>query len=156
MGEGGRGVHMYMWMCKQRATSMQVSGTLTCVPRQQEDVSDAAPRSGGVIPIRNRDGDQAWARYAEIVSPDALALVRFGLRDPNDLRIVNTVRVIDETLRTHTATGPAWYRYNRDGYGEKEDGSPFDGTGVGRPWPLLAGERAQLVVRRRRHARFHP
>ena len=111
-----------------------------------DDVADAAPRSGGVIPIKNRDGDQSWARYAEIVSPDALALVRFGLRDPNDPRIVNTVRVIDETLRTHTATGPAWYRYNRDGYGEKEDGAPFDGTGVGRPWPLLAGERAHYEL----------
>ncbi|MBC7671915.1 MAG: hypothetical protein H7247_05790, partial [Polaromonas sp.] len=111
-----------------------------------DDVADTAPRSGGVISIKNRDGAQAWARYAEIVSPDALALVRFGLRDPNDPRIVNTVRVIDETLRTHTATGPAWYRYNRDGYGEKEDGAPFDGTGVGRPWPLLAGERAHYEL----------
>ncbi len=27
-------------------------------------------------------------------------------------------------------------------YGEHEDGAPFDGTGQGRPWPLLAGERA--------------
>ena len=44
------------------------------------------------------------------------------------------------------ATGPAWYRYNRDGYGEKEDGAPFDGTGVGRPWPLLAGERAHYEL----------
>ena len=38
--------------------------------------------------------------------------------------------------------GPCWYRYNGDGYGEHKDGSAFDGTGIGRPWPLLAGERA--------------
>ncbi len=43
-------------------------------------------------------------------------------------------------------SGPNWYRYNGDGYGEHEDGSPFDGSGVGRPWPLLAGERAHYEL----------
>jgi glucoamylase len=42
--------------------------------------------------------------------------------------------------------GYCWYRYNGDGYGEHEDGSPFDGTGIGRPWPLLAGERAHYEL----------
>jgi glucoamylase len=111
-----------------------------------DDLCDPAPKSGANVPIKNRPAGTDWARYDEIVSPDALALVRFGLRDPNDPRIVNTVRVIDAMLRTRTATGPAWYRYNRDGYGEKEDGSPFDGFGVGRPWPLLAGERAHYEL----------
>jgi glucoamylase len=111
-----------------------------------DDVCDAAPKSGGNIPIKNRPAGANWARYDEIVSPDALALVRFGLRDPNDPRIVNTVRVIDAMLRARTATGPGWYRYNHDGYGEQEDGSPFDGVGVGRPWPLLAGERAHYEL----------
>ena len=111
-----------------------------------EDVCDASPRSGYRIPVKNRLAGEDTARYDEIVSPDALALVRFGLRDPNDPRVVNTVRVIDAMLRARTATGPGWYRYNRDGYGEKEDGSPFDGTGVGRPWPLLAGERAHYEL----------
>ena len=109
-------------------------------------VGDAAPKSGGYIPIKNRPAGADWAHYAEIVSPDALALVRFGLRDPHDPRILNTVRVLDTMLRTRTATGPAWYRYNRDGYGEHEDGRPFDGVGVGRPWPLLAGERAHYEL----------
>jgi glucoamylase len=111
-----------------------------------QDVGDAAPKSNNVIPIKNRAAGSDWARYDEIVSCDALALVRFGLRDANDPRMVNTVRVIDAKLRAQTATGPAWYRYNHDGYGEKEDGSPFDGTGVGRPWPLLAGERAHYEL----------
>ena len=110
------------------------------------DINDAVPASGGNIPIKNRPVGEDWARYDEVVSPDALALVRYGLRDANDPRIVNTVRVIDAMLRAHTATGPAWYRYNRDGYGEKEDGSPFDGAGIGRPWPLLAGERAHYEL----------
>jgi glucoamylase len=85
-------------------------------------------------------------RYDEIVSPDALALVRFGLRQPDDPRIMNTVRVIDRLLRTETKNGPVWHRYNEDGYGEHDDGSEFDGTGVGRGWPLLAGERGHYEL----------
>ena len=110
------------------------------------DVGDARPASGGRIPIKNRPPGEHEAAYEDIVSVDALALVRFGLRDPHDPRIVNTVKVIDATLRVRTQTGPAWYRYNQDGYGEKADGSPFDVVGVGRPWPLLAGERAHYEL----------
>ena len=111
-----------------------------------DDVCDESPASGGMIPIKNRSAETTWQHYTEVVSPDALALVRFGLREAKDARIVDTVRVIDEVLRCRTATGPAWYRYNGDGYGEKSDGSPFDGTGIGRPWPLLAGERAHYEL----------
>jgi glucoamylase len=110
------------------------------------DIGDAAPASGGRIPIKNRPLGEHEAPYEDIVSVDALALVRFGLRDPRDPRIVNTVKVIDAKLRVRTETGPAWYRYNMDGYGEKADGSPFDVVGVGRPWPLLAGERAHYEL----------
>ena len=89
-----------------------------------------------------------------MVSPDALALVRFGLRAADDPRIVNTVKVIDALLKVDTPSGPAWHRYNGDGYGEHDDGSPFDGTGIGRAWPLLTGERAhyELAAGRRREA----
>jgi glucoamylase len=52
--------------------------------------------------------------------------------------MLNTIKVVDEVLRVKLPQGPGWYRYNGDGYGEHEDGSPFDGTGVGRPWPLDA------------------
>jgi glucoamylase len=57
-------------------------------------------------------------------------------------------------LRVQLPQGPCWYRYNGDGYGEHEDGSPFDGSGIGRPWPLLAGERAhyELAAGRRSEA----
>ena len=99
----------------------------------------------GWIQIKNRPGN-ANMRAVDIVSPDALALVRFGLRAPDDPRILNTVKVIDRLLRVELPAGPGWYRYNHDGYGEHEDGGPFDGTGVGRPWPLLAGERAHYEL----------
>jgi glucoamylase len=54
--------------------------------------------------------------------------------------------VIDALLKIETPFGPAWHRYNDDGYGEHEDGSPFDGIGVGRAWPLLTGERAHYEL----------
>jgi glucoamylase len=72
--------------------------------------------------------------------------VRFGLRAPADPRVLNTLKVVDSLLRTELPQGLSWYRYNGDGYGEHEDGSPFDGTGIGRPWPLLAGERAHYEL----------
>jgi glucoamylase len=110
-----------------------------------EAVGAAAPPEA-TIQLRNRPLDECVLPYREVVSVDALALVRFGLRAADDPRIVNTVRVIDAKLRARTDTGPAWYRYNGDGYGEKPNGDPFDGIGVGRPWPLLAGERAHYEL----------
>ena len=110
------------------------------------DLADAASPEGGFVPIKNRPPGESSSRFAHIVSPDALALVRFGLRDPHDARIVNTVRVIDALLRRETRTGPIWYRYNGDAYGEHQDGAPFDGAGVGRGWPLLAGERGHYEL----------
>jgi glucoamylase len=97
------------------------------------------------IKIPNLDGDGTFP-VDQIVSVDALALVRFGLRDANDPRMLNTVRVIDAVLKVDTPLGPAWHRYNHDGYGEKADGSPFQRTGVGRCWPLFAGERAHYEL----------
>lgn len=99
-----------------------------------------------VIQIKNRLPEECATRYDEVVSVDALALVRFGLRHAHDPRIVNTVKVIDALLRVLTNTGPAWYRYNGDGYGETASGQSFAGVGIGRPWPLLAGERAHYEL----------
>ncbi|HZD04397.1 MAG TPA: glycoside hydrolase family 15 protein, partial [Longimicrobiales bacterium] len=100
----------------------------------------------GYVPVKNRPPGESRAPAEELVSTDALALVRFGLRAPDDPRIVDTVRVIDELLRVDTPHGPSWHRYNGDGYGEHEDGGAFDGTGVGRAWPLLTGERAHYEL----------
>ena len=100
----------------------------------------------GFVPIKNRPPGENMESAAHIVSPDSLALVRFGLRAPDDPRILNTIRVIDALLRVQLPQGPCWYRYNGDGYGEHKDGSAFDGTGIGRPWPLLAGERAHYEL----------
>jgi glucoamylase len=82
----------------------------------------------------------------DLVGMEFLYLVRTGLRPADDPRIVDTVRLVDRVLRADTPSGPAYYRYNGDGYGEHADGAPFDGIGVGRPWPLLAGERGHYAA----------
>jgi glucoamylase len=89
----------------------------------------------------------------EVVSMDALALVRFGLRDPNDLRIQNTLCAIDALLKVELENGPIWRRYNGDRFGENEDGLSFrkERKGIGRLWPLMIGERAHFELLRGRH-----
>lgn len=110
------------------------------------DAEDIANAIDGTINVKNRDASHSTLAEWQVTGPDALALVRFGLRDANDPRMVNTVQLIDKTLRVELPQGPLWYRYNGDGYGEHEDGSPFDGRGIGRAWPLLAGERAHYEL----------
>lgn len=110
------------------------------------DTDGAASPTQGFVPIKNRPPGQDGESAYHIISPDALALVRFGLRAANDPKILNTLRVIDALLAVELPQGPCWYRYNGDGYGEHRDGSAFNGTGIGRPWPLLAGERAHYAL----------
>jgi glucoamylase len=100
--------------------------------------------SNARIVVANRGGAEIDA--ASLVGLEFLALVRHGLRSAADPRVVDTVRIVDALLRQDlvvdgVSIGPLFHRYPQDGYGEHEDGSPFDGTGVGRLWPLLAGER---------------
>jgi glucoamylase len=110
------------------------------------ETADAASPLSGFVPIKNRPPQASCEKASLVISPDALALVRFGLRAADDPRIVNTVRVIDALLKVDLPGGPCWHRYNGDGYGEHEDGQPFDGIGVGRAWPLLTGERAHYEL----------
>jgi glucoamylase len=49
-------------------------------------------------------------------------------------------------LKRELPQGPGWRRYNHDGYGQKEDGTAYDGTGVGRSWPILTGERGHYEI----------
>src|SRR5205807_1852950 len=102
--------------------------------------------AAGWIDLPNHPAGKGRYRVADIASPDALTLVRFGLRAADDPRIVNTVKVIDLALKVDLPQGPCWYRYSHDGYGEHDDGSPFNGTGIGRLWPLLTGERAHYEL----------
>jgi glucoamylase len=77
------------------------------------------------------------------VAPEFLELVRYGLRRPKDERILRSLQGVDGTLKVTLPAGPSWRRYAGDLYGEKDDGSPWDGAGRGRTWPVLTGERAR-------------
>lgn len=77
------------------------------------------------------------------VAPEFLELVRYGLRRPKDERILRSLQGVDATLKVTLPAGPSWRRYAGDLYGEKDDGSPWDGSGRGRAWPVLTGERAR-------------
>jgi glucoamylase len=89
---------------------------------------------GGLHPARN------------VVGGDFLNLVRFGIRDPNDPLVLDSIGVIDRIIKHELPQGPGWRRYNHDGYGQKDDGSAYDGTGVGRCWPILTGERGHYEL----------
>jgi glucoamylase len=97
------------------------------------------------VPIKNLICDPNLPADAQIAT-DFLQLVRFGLRRADDPCIRDTLKVVDGLLKTETPSGPVWHRYNDDGYGEHDDGSAFDGTGRGRGWPLLTGERGHYAV----------
>lgn len=77
------------------------------------------------------------------VAPEFLELVRYGLRRPKDERILRSLQGVDALLKVSLPAGPSWRRYAGDLYGEKDDGSPWDGSGRGRSWPVLTGERAR-------------
>ncbi len=98
-----------------------------------------------VMEIKNRHDNPALSAE-EQVGGDFLQLVRYGLRDANDPLISDTVLLLDQLLRKDLAQGPCWYRYTGDGYGEHADGNPYDGSGVGRLWPLLTGERGHYEL----------
>lgn len=97
------------------------------------------------LPIKNR-ADGAAPPASEQISADFLQLVRFGLRAPSDMIVRDSLKLVDVLLRYDGPTGPAFRRYAGDGYGEHADGSAYDGTGVGRPWPLLTGERGHYEL----------
>jgi glucoamylase len=92
--------------------------------------------------------NQFESTYALLVrsEEDFLHLVRLGIRSANDPIVRDSIEVIDRVLKHDLPQGPGWRRYNHDGYGQNDDGSAFDGTGVGRCWPILTGERGHYEL----------
>ncbi|MCE5394062.1 MAG: glycosyl hydrolase [Acidithiobacillus sp.] len=125
------------------AQQLGVTGYYLRVAPEEVLIQDGAQDQW--VMIKNRAHDPHLPANEQI-STDFLQLVRYGLRRADDPRIVDAVKVMDALLKTDTPSGPVWHRYNGDGYGEKRDGSPFDGTGIGRGWPLLVGERGHYAL----------
>jgi glucoamylase len=141
--------HVERWTVTSRGTL--VPGT----PRHYVRIRPAAVDD----PTPNEGPDLGWVHLlnlppnsphdfpaAEVVDSGFLDLVRFGVRRADDPLIVDSVDVVDRVLRVETPLGPIWHRFNHDGYGERDDGGPYAGWGVGRAWPLLTGERGHYEL----------
>ncbi|HEY4248655.1 MAG TPA: glycoside hydrolase family 15 protein [Lacunisphaera sp.] len=120
-------------------------------PRHYIRITPAAPAD----PLAAPDPDHATINIANgggthparnIVGGDFLHLVRLGIRDALDPLVTDSVAVLDAILKRELPQGPCWRRYNFDGYGQKPDGSAYDGTGEGRSWPILTGERGHYEI----------
>ncbi|REJ78923.1 MAG: hypothetical protein DWQ47_05630 [Acidobacteria bacterium] len=105
------------------------------------------PNAGEKIELNNGGGIHD---ERDIVDAGFLELVRLGIKPPDDPLIAKSLKVIDDLIKVETPNGPAFYRYNNDGYGEMDDGRRWnwDGkyTGKGRLWTLLSGERGQYEL----------
>jgi glucoamylase len=120
-------------------------------PRHYVRITPADPKQTGAAPnpdeaelLVANGGGKHPAR--NIVGGDFLQLVRLGVRAADDPSIVDSLAVIDQVLKRDLPQGPGWRRYNHDGYGQKADGSAYDGTGEGRCWPILTGERGHYEL----------
>jgi glucoamylase len=82
----------------------------------------------------------------EVVDAGFLELVRLGELPVDDPDIARSLEVVDAEIRSETASGPGWHRYNGDGYGDRaSDGRPWapSGQGTGHLWPALSAERGE-------------
>lgn len=103
----------------------------------------SGPDSGQTFTVKNGGGTQD---ERAVVDGGFLELVRMGVKGPNDATIANTLSAYDSAVKQTVNGHPAWFRYNFDGYGEHNDGSDFDGTGVGRLWPIFTAERGMYTI----------
>ena len=120
-------------------------------PRHYLRITPAVPHEA----LATADPDNAMIEIANgggrhparnVIGGDFLQLVRLGVRAADDPLITVSLAVLDHVLKHDLPQGPCWRRYNHDGYGQKDDGSAFDGTGVGRSWPILTGERGHYEL----------
>jgi glucoamylase len=138
------------------AWTVTTEGTLVeGIPRhyiriQPEDPDNPEPDEDpnrGTLTLANRPpGERTEFPAKEIVDAGFLELVRYGIREAGTELMEDSLKVVDAVLKADTPHGPVWRRYNHDGYGQKQDGSPYDGSGVGRAWPLLTGERGHYEL----------
>jgi len=115
-------------------------------PASSVDCADEDPNCGTLALANQPPGVRNEFPAKEIVDAGFLELVRYEIRSANDPIIKDSLRVVDAVLKVETLNGPAWRRYNHDGYGQREDGSSYSGWGKGRPWPLLTGERGHYEI----------
>jgi glucoamylase len=84
-----------------------------------------------------------------VIDAGFLELTRLGVFPATDGDVKQSLPVVDATIKTDTARGPGWHRYNGDGYGDRaSDGRPWapSGQGTGHLWPVLSGERGEHAL----------
>jgi glucan 1,4-alpha-glucosidase len=109
---------------------------------------DGDPDAGNLRTLAN-NGPTLDER--EIIDMGFLELVRLGIKPADDPVVENSVAEVDDTIRVDTPHGPAFYRYNGDGYGERavnDEGAPWsiEAKGKGRLWPIFTGERGEYEL----------
>jgi glucoamylase len=101
------------------------------------------PNDGAALEINNGGGVQD---ERSIVDAGFLELIRLGVKPASDPEIAESLPEVDAVIRVSTPNGDMYYRYNHDGYGERENGDPFTGAGTGRLWPVFNGERGEYEL----------
>jgi len=116
-------------------------------PISVDDLEPDENPDNKILVLRNLPpGSPAEFPARDVVDAGFLELVRHGLRRPGDPLIEESLKVVDAVLKVDTLFGPVWRRYNHDGYGQRPGGGAYSGWGVGRPWPLLTGERGHYEL----------
>ncbi len=133
-----------LWQASVESWTVTRTGTLGAAHYERIDKT-GEPDTGSDVCDTNGAG---CTDARDLVDGGFLELVRLGVKAPADTLIAASVGLVDKTLKVSTPAGPMWRRYNKDGYGEHADGSAYDGKpgGVGRPWPVLAGERGEYEL----------
>lgn len=116
-------------------------------PVEAGQIAQAGALDSAMLTFASQPPDQPTEYPArEIVDAGFLELVRYGILAPDDPLVIDSLKVIDATLKADTPRGPCWRRYNHDGYGQRADGNAYVDWGQGRPWPLLTGERGHYEL----------
>lgn len=149
--------------CHVERWTVTTAGTLVAgIPRHYIRILPVHPRDphpdenpdDAILALVNRPpGKRSQFPAREIVDAGFLELVRYGIRRPDDPIVVDSLNVVDAVLKVETPFGPCWRRYNHDGYGQRDDGGPYQGWGTGRAWPFLTGERGHYELAAGRDAK---
>lgn len=105
------------------------------------------PDEPTVLEIGNGSGPHD---QREVVDGGFLELVRLGVKAANDAAVLETLPEYDAVLKQSLeGRGDAWFRYDFDGYGERNDGAAYDNqNGRGRLWPIFTAERGMYEIQR--------
>lgn len=132
--------HVESWMVTKTG---HLGGALASRGYYMRIDNNTDPDDGFQLDVHNGGGVHD---ERDVVDQGFIELVRMGIRPASDPIIQNSLKIIDQTIRVQTPNGPDMYRYNHDGYGETYFGGPWLGEGIGRVWPIFAGERGEYEI----------